>query len=152
MFTGLQSGAWVAACRDDGIGKPSLSLRPTAKPAGDTAAISSLSASLGLSRSLAGSLFSAQSLFFLSHFGVRKSDSLSSFFHPSRNLCSAPRACFPDVFSCHVFCLSCFLCIRLSPSCVVFLMFHAVSLLSQTVFLPSKTKCVKLEVADLIFK
>lgn len=71
------------------------------------------------------------------------SESLSSFFHPSRNLCSAPRACFPDVFFCHVFCLSCFLCIRLSPSCVVFLMFHAVSLLSQlTVFLPSKTKCV----------
>lgn len=54
---------WVEACRDDGIGKLSLSLRPTAKPAEDTAAISSLSASLRLARSLTGP-------FFFSHSGV----------------------------------------------------------------------------------
>lgn len=54
---------WVAACRDDGIGKRSLSLWPTAKPAGDATAISSLTPVLCLSDSLA--LFSRSFLFFL---------------------------------------------------------------------------------------
>ena len=73
----------VAACRDDGIGKRSLSLRPTAKPAGGATAIYSLSLSLSLSvtLSLPPSVYLARSpaLFFqlnpfffllLPHFGV----------------------------------------------------------------------------------
>lgn len=48
---------WVAACRDGGIGKRSLSLRPTAKTAGDTTTISSRPPSL-LSISLTYWLFS----------------------------------------------------------------------------------------------
>ena len=100
----------VAACRDDGIGKRSLSLRPTAKPAGGATAIYSLSLSLSLcrslspslclSRSLAGSVFSAQSLFFFFCFLTSECIPFISFC-PSRNLFSAvspPRARRPDVF------------------------------------------------------
>lgn len=103
---------WVAACRDDGIGKRSLSLRPTAKPAGDAAAISSLAlVSLFLSRPLTA-LFPAPFLF-LSHFRVHP-------FHLFLPLSQSFSQLSPLLtqsllmFSCHVFYLSCFLCIHIS--------------------------------------
>lgn len=84
---------WVAACRDDGIGKRSLSLRPTAKPAGDAAAISSLSPSLRLPLSLSTSARSH----FLSHFRVCSFHLFLVIFSLSPLL--APRSPPPDVFS-----------------------------------------------------
>lgn len=46
VYRAAEQGWVAAACRDDGIGKRSLSLRPTAKSAGDMAAISTFSLSV----------------------------------------------------------------------------------------------------------
>lgn len=46
VYRAAEQGRVAAACRDDGIGKRSLSLGPTAKSAGDMAAISPLSLSV----------------------------------------------------------------------------------------------------------
>lgn len=134
---------WVAACRDDGIGKRSLSLRPTAKPAGDAAAISSLSPpspSISLARQLC---FLLSPIFFLTLEYIF----LSSFPYLSRNLflCS-PRSSRLHLlmFSRLVSYLSCFLCIHLSPRCVfVFLLLLEFPLFTPlTASPPSQTKCV----------
>lgn len=135
---------WVAARRDDGIGKRSLSLHPTAKPAGDTAAISSLSPPLALSISLTHTVFCSISFFFF----LTSEYIPFIFFYPSRNLSSALSthcACSPDVF------LPRFLSVLFSlysSSPLLLFCFLAVTWLlcfhttNCTLCLPSQTKCV----------
>lgn len=125
----------VAACRDDGIGKRSLSLRPTAKPAGGATAIYSLSPSLPppvyLARSPA--LFFRLNPFFFFASSLR-SVSLSSLSSPLVifSPLSPLRAPTVLMFSHHVSYPSCFLCLRLSSCCFLFfLMLRGSSLFSH---------------------
>ncbi len=140
----------MVACRDDGIGKRILSLCPTAKPAGDTATISSLSPFLCLSRSLTSSVFCSFPVF--SHFRVY-------FFHLFFtsllifSLLSPLLELALLMLSCHISYQSFFVFI-FTPVALCFLVVSWVFSFLITNSAPSITdkECVKLELVDLILK